>query len=88
LEHLRLILDTAAADESIIATAYQGTVGVPAYFPALYLDDLAKLRGDSGAKSLIKKKMDQLIKIPYHDASIDIDTEKDWLEFLQERQGR
>ena len=46
-------------------------------FPAVYFDELLTLRGDRGARSIIKNHKENVIKIPFADAAIDIDTPED-----------
>ena len=48
--HLRKLIDSRAP---IVASGYDGTVGVPALFRSTYRDALLALRGDSGAKALL-----------------------------------
>ncbi|MBB5345449.1 nucleotidyltransferase family protein [Tunturibacter empetritectus] len=48
--HLR----TLSASGEVTGSAYAGRRGVPAYFPASSFDDLMKLRGDAGAKDLLR----------------------------------
>ncbi len=49
--HLRSLM---AADE-VTASAYAGRRGVPAYFPASAFAALRELRGDAGARELLKE---------------------------------
>lgn len=74
-EHLRALL---ATDASIVATAYAGTVGVPAVFSPRFADELLALRGDTGARAVILAHRDEVIAIACEAASIDIDTASDY----------
>lgn len=66
----------------IICSTYAGTLGVPAIFPRHFFDDLMQLKGDRGAKSLLINYQDQLIPLPFEGGEVDIDTEKDYKNLL------
>ena len=66
-----------ASPESIVATEFADVAGPPVIFPAEYFDALLSLRGDRGARSIIKDNAEKVIKIPFADAAIDIDTPED-----------
>jgi CTP:molybdopterin cytidylyltransferase MocA len=69
-EHLRALV---AANAPIAATAYRGTLGVPAYFAREFRDELLALRGDHGAKRIIEAHRDVVAAIPFEDAALDVD---------------
>jgi len=69
-EHLRAL---CSEPEGIAGSGYAGKVGVPAYFPASSFSNLLKLRGDVGARNLLRDAR----VIPAEDLSLDIDTEAD-----------
>jgi molybdenum cofactor cytidylyltransferase len=69
-DHLRALI---AANAPIAATAYSGTLGVPAYFARLFRDELLALRGDHGAKRIIEAHQDLVAAIPFADAAFDVD---------------
>ena len=50
-EHLRELM---AGGEEIVASGYAGRRGVPAYFPARVFGELMELRGDVGARELLR----------------------------------
>jgi molybdenum cofactor cytidylyltransferase len=70
-EHLRALANNA---EAITGSAYSGRVGVPAYFPATAFGALMDLKGDIGARELLRDAM----SIPQQGLSVDIDTEEDF----------
>lgn len=61
------------------AALYEGTVGVPAIFPRSAFRDLALLRGDQGARGLLRRSFNQLVRVPMPSAAIDIDRPEDLL---------
>ena len=61
-----------------IAAAGHGDVtGVPAIFPKARLEQLAQLKGDRGARELLRCEAGQLIIVPMSTAAIDVDTPED-----------
>lgn len=67
--HLRKLIDSRSP---IAASSYEGTVGVPAFFSSAYRDELLRLSGDTGAKSLLLAPDVRIV--PLADGS-DIDTQ-------------
>lgn len=66
-----LVAHWQEASNRIVACRYGGTVGVPAIFPRRWFHALLKLRGDAGAKSVIRSSSPVLIDLP--EAEFDID---------------
>jgi len=54
-------------------SAYGGKIGIPAYFPASNFGSLLQLKGDTGARDLLRNAR----AVPFEDLSFDIDTEED-----------
>jgi hypothetical protein len=73
--------------EAIVAASYGGTLGVPAIFPRRCFTALGELRGDQGARVLIQRELDTLVRVPLPNAAIDIDRPEDLLE-LETRRRR
>jgi molybdenum cofactor cytidylyltransferase len=69
----------------IVAARYGMTTGVPAIFPRSVFSDLASLRGDVGARVLLQRNPDRVVRVPMASAAIDIDTPEDLLEMGPER---
>lgn len=78
--HLRLL--AAGADGDVVASAYGGRRGVPACFPAATFERLTELRGDAGARELLR----DVRAIELKDGETDIDTPED-LEAARARFG-
>jgi Uncharacterized MobA-related protein len=68
----------------IAASVYAQRVGVPAIFPRLCFPELAELRGDQGARSVLERNSYRLIRVPMSNAAVDLDTPED-LALLTER---
>jgi molybdenum cofactor cytidylyltransferase len=68
---------------SVAAAQYGGTVGAPAIFPRHLFGELCDLRGDSGARMLLKRHADSLVKVPMTSAAFDLDTPDDLLQLTK-----
>ncbi len=64
----------------VAAARYGATVGVPAIFPQHLFRELSELKGDTGARALLKRHADRLVKVPMPSAAFDLDTPNDLLE--------
>ncbi|MGQ0551416.1 MAG: nucleotidyltransferase family protein [Armatimonadota bacterium] len=73
------LIDTAAADaRRIVASAYAGTVGPPAYFGRALFLELLTLEGDRGARSVIEAYPKEGVALPLPESiAADIDTPGD-----------
>lgn len=73
------LIDTAATDgRRIVASAYAGTVGPPAYFHRALFLELLTLEGDRGARSVIEAYPKEGMALLLADAdAADIDTDDD-----------
>ncbi|MGD0789722.1 MAG: nucleotidyltransferase family protein [Terracidiphilus sp.] len=78
-EHLRALLEAFAAHAApaIAASAYAGIAGIPAVFPRAVFADLLALRGDQGARALLKQPASPLIALPFPGGEVDIDLPAD-----------
>jgi molybdenum cofactor cytidylyltransferase len=84
-DDLRRLASAWKGEESLIATSvYDQHVGVPAIFPRMCFPELADLRGDRGARSVIERNDYRLVRVPMSSAAIDLDTPAD-LAALTER---
>jgi molybdenum cofactor cytidylyltransferase len=78
-----LITKQQETSKSIIACTYGDTVGVPALFNRSLFPELLSLKGDEGAKKIIKDHLEDIAKIPFDMGSIDIDTIEDYEQLLK-----
>ena len=79
-EDLRRLASAWRRQTSYVAAAvYGATVGVPAIFPRAAFGDLMQLRGDQGARALIQRNPDRVVRVPMESAGVDIDTPEDLL---------
>jgi molybdenum cofactor cytidylyltransferase len=64
----------------IVASHYGSVTGVPAIFPRWCFADLAALHGDQGARLLIRRYADHVVRLAHPEAAVDIDYPEDLLE--------
>lgn len=67
--HLRALM----ASGGVVGSAYAGRVGVPAYFPAAEFAGLLALRGDRGARELLRG----MAAVDLPGGEVDVDTVED-----------
>lgn len=80
---LEALLDQAQlTGKSIVASAYNETLGTPVYFGHQYFPDLLALEGKQGAKLLLKKYEAQVVSVPFEKGEIDIDTIEDYQKLI------
>lgn len=60
-----------------IASAYAGVIGVPAVLPRAWFADVLRLRGDRGARDLLRRREAEVVKIAAPALARDIDTPRD-----------
>lgn len=77
-EHLRRLMEAHGASEAAVtASLYAGRMGVPAVFAGRIFGELAALRGDRGARELIRSQAAAAQGIPWPGGSVDLDTPED-----------
>jgi len=74
-EHLRKLMATG----QLTASAYAGRRGVPVYFPESSFPELLRLKGDQGARELLRDAV--TIELP--GGELDIDTAPDLAEAIR-----
>ncbi len=68
----------------IIASSYNNTAGVPAYFHKKIFPALLGLKGDTGARSIIQQHAGETATVVFSKGSIDIDTAADYKELSKD----
>ncbi len=74
-----LVTAYRSSGKGIIASEYDGTVGVPALFGREYFAELAALGGAAGAKQIIAVHASEVVRVPFPNGATDIDTPEDYL---------
>jgi molybdenum cofactor cytidylyltransferase len=67
----------------LAAALYDGAPGLPAIFPRWTYPGLMELRGDRDPRQVMRRNIDQLVRIPMANASINLDTPEDLLSIEQ-----
>jgi len=76
--HLDALCATWRADPTrAVASAYAGVVGVPAVLPRAWFADIVALRGDVGARALLRTRRNEVIGVPAPELAWDVDTAED-----------
>jgi molybdenum cofactor cytidylyltransferase len=65
-------------NKPIVASAYSGTLGVPALFDRSCFGELLALSDDTGAKSIILRDRERVAEFSFPEGAIDIDTLADY----------
>jgi molybdenum cofactor cytidylyltransferase len=77
-DDLKRLLAAWRDQENVIAAASYGHgIGVPAIFPRACFSELAELRGDAGARRILQRNPDRIVRVPMPNAAIDLDTPED-----------
>jgi molybdenum cofactor cytidylyltransferase len=71
--------------KSIVACTYADTIGTPALFATKYFDQLLSLKGDEGAKKILKSNSEDVATVDFPKGEIDIDTQKDYENLVDEQ---
>jgi molybdenum cofactor cytidylyltransferase len=80
----RLIGTYRQTGKPIIASAYAGTVGVPALFAQSCFPELLALGGDAGAKTIILRDPQRVAACPFPLGAVDLDTAADYRNLLED----
>lgn len=81
--HLQALISAyRASDKKIVASAYDGTLGVPAIFGRSFFSNLLMLQDDEGAKKIILQFPEQTMAIDLPEAAIDLDTLEDYERYI------
>ena len=70
----RLVSAHRLNPDSVIASKYDESFGVPALFTRPLFDELARLRGPAGAKEVIRKHAAGATFLPFPEGEVDVDT--------------
>lgn len=69
----------------IVASSYEDKLGTPALFHKSFFAELMKLKGDTGARKLIKQHKELVATVAFPKGIIDIDTRTDYEVLLNEK---
>ena len=78
-----LIAEHVRSAAPLVASAYAGTLGVPALFSRDYLRALRDLPADKGAKEILVRHRDDVIAVSFEPAAVDLDSPLDYERFTR-----
>lgn len=76
LQELRRAFEECGGDR-IVASEYAGVVGIPAVFPRAEFAALRALKGDEGARKLLRGAAAKIVAVNFAGGEVDIDTPED-----------
>ena len=76
------LMEACSEQKPIAATGYDQTSGVPACFLRSMFSELVELKGDQGAKTVIRLDASRVNVLPFNNANIDIDTIEDFQKLI------
>ena len=79
----RLVAAWRRQPDGLAAATYGSSFGVPAIFPRWCLRELHELRGETGARSVLHRHLEQLTRVAMPSAAFDIDTPEDLLQHAE-----
>ncbi len=80
-----LVDEKKKTGKKIVACSYADTLGIPCLFDKKYFEELLKLEGDHGAKSILQKYRNDVASVDFEKGKIDVDTIKDYEELLKKQ---
>lgn len=85
VQHLNRLVAASleVPEKTIFASAYDETIGVPCVFGKEHFIDLIELEGDTGAAQVFMKYKDSLLPVTMTEGSVDLDTPKDYFNYLE-----
>jgi molybdenum cofactor cytidylyltransferase len=79
---LDLINEQQKSGKAIVASAYAGTLGIPALFEKSMFPQLLDLQGDTGAKKLILQNATEVAAVNFQAGNIDVDTMEEYEKLI------
>lgn len=73
-----MISQQAVSGHGIVACAYSGITGTPVLFDQRYFPDLLALKGEEGARRLLRAYAMDVATVDFAAGAIDIDTQEDF----------
>ena len=74
----QLITAHQETGKPIVASGYDNTFGPPVFFHHSLFNELLQLKGDIGARGIIKQHLNEVEVVPFPAGTYDIDTEADY----------
>lgn len=74
----QLVARHQETQKPMVASAYAGTLGVPALFGRSCFEQLLLLGDEEGAKVLLSARPNEVAQVDFPEGAVDIDTSEDW----------
>jgi len=71
----------------LVACRYLGLLGAPALFAGPWRELLLELRGDRGARGLLRAHAERVRAVPFEPAALDVDDEAGWRAYRDARRA-
>ena len=78
----KLVVTYHRSKQPIVASQYGEVVGIPALFDSKFFPHLLELKGDRGARQVIKQSLPMVVRVPFPAGAFDIDTPTDYARLL------
>lgn len=78
----KLVAAQKESGKGMVASQYEGINGTPVLFTQPYFQPLQNLRGNEGARKLLKFYHNDVAAVPFPAGGVDIDTEDDYRRLL------
>lgn len=79
----RLIVCYRSSEKTIGISVFEGGSGPPAIFSRKWFPELMKLRGEEGARPLVRAHRSEVVQIELSEAGADLDTPEDYQKLHQ-----
>lgn len=81
----QLVARHEETQKPMVASAYAGTLGVPALFGRSSFEQLSLLGDDEGAKILFSARPNEVAQVDFPGGAVDLDTPGDWARLSSAR---
>lgn len=73
-----LIAAYQKSGKPVVTCSYDDTFGPPVFFHRSLFGELLRLKGDIGARGVVRQHVDAIEVVPFPKGTFDVDTEKDY----------
>ncbi|WP_339720210.1 nucleotidyltransferase family protein [uncultured Paraglaciecola sp.] len=76
-----ILAQSSQFPKNIVASKYAGRLGAPVIFPRQYFSQLRQLKGDQGARHILRQHVTEVVSMQMPEAALDIDSQDDLKAF-------
>lgn len=81
---LRLIEAWRASPQKMAAAVYGDALGPPCLFPRQWYEELSRWSGPQGARKLLERHPQELLRVEMPEAAVDVDTHEDYARLTKD----